>query len=488
MTQKKYIAEIIGQEYKEWHNEGIILSSGTGGGKTTFACDILIPYALEQGKNVLYLTNRKPSYEQIMERIKNYPNVKLMTYQLLQSLIRKDETLPHFDFIIADEAHYFHTDGLFNEYTDLSYDWLVNQKDCVVVYMSATGDALFPGLILSGIVMPNRKYVIPKDYSYIDAVYFYDKSQITEIINNILSQNPDDKILVFVNSLKRLKEMHCIYGDKAYYLASKSNVKDKSLSFIDYDCINDMQYSKRILFTTKALDNGFDLKDKAIRHIFCEIIDVDSCIQSIGRKRSQDEKDTCSVYFMRYSNRAIRQFANHEEQSLIPVQKLMNDYDSFLEEYRHDRDLLRRNRILFGEMEEDSESLGKIRINHRARMKFERDVQIYHKMLSDGYEKVLLSFLGDDFKRKVKELQIETTRKDLFLEYLQTICGEKLFKDQQKTLKDKFRIILGLKDRHMGINTLCGKLKDCGYPYYIISKKETKEENRNKRYWCVLRQ
>ena len=483
-TEKHYISEKIGNQYTEWKNEGVIIASGTDTGKTTFICNTLIPYAYDTGKNVLYLVNRKSLYEQIKNRIKHYPHVQLMTYQALQSFIRKGMLITHYDYIIADECHYFLTDGLFNQYTDISYKWLIEQKNNVVVYMSATGNQLFSGLRLSGLVMPNRIYYIENDYSQVEAVYFYNKNQITNVIDNILNRNPEDKILVFVNSIKRLKELHCIYGDTASYLCSQFHMKDESLSFIDYKCVKDYSYSKRILFVTKTMDNGIDLKDKRIKHVFSEIIDIDSAMQAIGRKRPVSNDDRYSIYFLRYSNRAIRQFAKIEESDLLPVQKLMYDKESFLQEYKADRELLRKNKILYGEMDE-GDVLGTVHINHIVRRKFEQDVAIYNTMIADGYEKVFLKFLGKAFQAKTKELIIDIEEKDKFLEYLISVCDKKLFKEEQKELKNKFRILLGLKDRYMGINTLNGKLKDCRYPYMIVSLRETQGENKFKRYWHI---
>ena len=57
-------------------------------------------------KNALYLVNRKSLYEQIKAKIIEYPHVKIMTYQALQALIRKNIEIPHYDYIIADECHH----------------------------------------------------------------------------------------------------------------------------------------------------------------------------------------------------------------------------------------------------------------------------------------------------------------------------------------------------------------------------------------------
>jgi len=483
MKQKQYITEKIKEEYKEWHNEGVIIASGTDTGKTTFIIEKLIPFAQMNDRNVLYLVNRKYLYAQLKLRLTEYSHVKIMTYQAVQELLKKDAKIEHYDYIVADEAHYFLTDGLFNQYTDIAYDWLRSQSGNVVIFMSATGNYLFNGLLLSGIVKPNRYYSITHEYKTVSAVYFYCKKQITDVIDYIVENKPNEKILVFVNSIRRLKQMHSFYGDKASYLCSKYNYEAKELSWIDYNCVQNCQYDKRILFCTKCMDNGIDLKDANIKHVFCEIIDIDSAIQAIGRKRPIDETDNYNLYFLRHDKRAITQFRKIEETDLLPVVKLMADREAFFEEYKHDRDLLRRNKILYGEMSE-GEVLGTVHINHIVRQKYEYDVQIFNAMLKDGYEKVLLNLIPQ-LRAKVKTLEVKKANSDKFVEYLEANIGKKMFKEEQKELKEKFTVLLGLKDRGMGIGVLNGKLQDCHYQYEIQSFQETKGENRKKRYWII---
>ncbi len=310
-------------------------------------------------------------------------------------------------------------------------------------------------------------------------------------MQNILENNADDKILFFVNSIKRLKEMFCYFGDNASYLCSKSHKKDKdkSLSFVDYDCIHNSTFDKRILFVTKTLDNGVDLVDINIKHVFCEIIDIDSAIQAIGRKRCpKDEYHPFSVYFKEYDNRPIRRFADIENENLIPVNLLINDKESFMEKYGEDRQMIKHNKILYAQLT-DGEEIGEIRINHLMKRKLEYDYKIHCRMLEDnqGFKKVFLSILDPSFQEKIKDLVIDSVNADLFNDYLLSIEGTKLFKPEQQILKNKFRTILGLKDRYMGINTLNGKLKDCSYPYEIISKQETKGINRKKQYWQIVK-
>ena len=54
-----YISDIIGQDYLNWNNQYILISSHTGSGKTTFILNQLLPHAIKQNKYILYLCNNK---------------------------------------------------------------------------------------------------------------------------------------------------------------------------------------------------------------------------------------------------------------------------------------------------------------------------------------------------------------------------------------------------------------------------------------------
>ena len=109
-----FFSDIIGDNYKSWNKEFIILDGGTGSGKTYLIQNILIPYAEKNRKNVLYLCNRRPLYDELLQVIRNHKYVELMLYQILQEYLRNGKPVGEFDYIIADECHYLYGDALFN--------------------------------------------------------------------------------------------------------------------------------------------------------------------------------------------------------------------------------------------------------------------------------------------------------------------------------------------------------------------------------------
>ena len=57
---RRYVTDLIGDEYKNWeHRERILLSYPTGLGKTYFILHVLLRYAAELGEHLVYYCNRK---------------------------------------------------------------------------------------------------------------------------------------------------------------------------------------------------------------------------------------------------------------------------------------------------------------------------------------------------------------------------------------------------------------------------------------------
>lgn len=271
-----YVADYIGDDYKEWANELVLIAAGTGRGKTTFIVGVLLTYIAQNSKRLLYLCNRAELQKQVAARIPAECKscVKVTTYQAFETQLQATEAFGHYDYIVGDEAHYFFDDS-FNQQTDISGKYLVNTavKESVVILMSATGSLLFPVLIKNGYARKECYYTIPGNYDFVDHVFLYQKKYAENIISKILSET-GDKILFFCNNLARLGQMYKIFGDQAYYRCSKarrkSSVIPASVLRKGDSCIRKgnegtITFDKRILFTTTVLDNGVDIKDPSLK-------------------------------------------------------------------------------------------------------------------------------------------------------------------------------------------------------------------------------
>ena len=461
---KKRFSDLIEDKYKSWKDTRIILDGGTGSGKTYFVLNKIGKYAKECNCKILYLCNRSKLRDQTygdIKKLKLQDTVIVMTYQSSQNRIKHKDTFPHYDYIIADECHYFTNDALFNEYTDLSYKYLKHQSKNVVIYISATAKVFFHWMKQKEIVTQEHYFSIPKDYSYVDKVYFYDKKYLIPQIDKILEEEKDSKIIVFCNSITRMLELYKKYENQADYAASQNAVKVKDIC--NEKCVYEhkdgtVTFDKRILVTTKVLDNGINIKDKKVKHIFSEILDADSAIQALGRKRRTSEDDTCTFYLKNYSGQAIQGLINANEYQLKPVMTYRIKYDEFLNKYGQNRKRIRNNKIFYTKFSNDKDK-NNIAFNEMRLNKYLMDNTILGDMKEGSYKSVMIGLIGYSLADKVEELEINIEEKDGFLEYLKSIEGKWLYSAERKEVVKRFEDI-GVKLRRQGINTLNGALQD----------------------------
>lgn len=498
--KQKWVSEIIGDDYKKWKDEFVVLDCGTGSGKSYFALHILGKYAMKQKRKILYLCNRRALRKQIYDdakRLKLLNVIYVTSYQALQRDLQNGKQITHYDYIVADECHYFTTDSKFNEYTDVSYDFLMKQKDSVVIWVSATAKTFFKWLVDKGKVKKRRIYRMDKDYSYVKKVYFYQKDELTTIIDDILENEPQSKIVVFCNSASRMEEMNKKYADTANYFCSSTSSSTKLKEICGYDkktkkvanCIETLPdgrstFEKRILFTTIVLDNGVDLKDKDIKHIFSEIFDVDSLIQSLGRKRTIDKEDTCTFYIREFPPKAIQGLLNINEAQLEPVQLYKHSYSEFYSKYGNGRKRKQvgKNKIFYSFFAEDKR-LSKIKVNECRYRKYEQDNNVLIQMKELGHIPILNYFLGEELSSKSEYIVVDVKQIDMFMEYLKSIEGKWLFQKDKERIREEFETI-GVKLRYIGINTFNGALDDVYKDLYLCRFYNKNQENK---YYVDLR-
>lgn len=517
--QKIWVSDIVGDDYKKWKNEFVIFDCATGSGKSYFALHVLGNYASKRGKRILYLCNRKKLRKKIYNETKKLDLLKtiaIKSYQSLQKGLMNGALYSGFDYIVADECHYFTTDAKFNESTDVSYNFLMKQKDAVILWVSATAKGFFKYLSDKGKVKKKYIYRMDKDYSYVKKLYIYQKKELTTIIDDILENELDSKIVVFCNSADRMAEMNAKYGDAAHYFCSSTSTDQKLKKICGYqketkkipECIFDfpdgrITFDKRILFTTIVLDNGVDLKDKKIKHIFTEIFDIDSMIQSLGRKRSLDADDTCTFYIREFTKNGIQGLLNKNEAQLKPARLYKESYEEFFAEYGNGKKRwkINKNDIFYSFFQKNKIS-NRVKINECRYRKYDQDNNIMIQMKELGYVPVVYSFLGEELAAKGENIVVDVKQIDLFLEYLKSIEGKWLFQSDRDEVRKEFKDI-GVKLRYTGINTFNGALEDIYKDlyfsrfynknlegkYYVDARRKLEDgsdnPNRYKKYWIL---
>jgi hypothetical protein len=221
-------------------------------------------------------------------------NIDVRTYQWLEAMINNNKDIKTYDYIVAYECHYFMSDS-WNDFTDISYKFLISQTYSIVLFMSATAKDVFGQIQTINLVDKENIYIIKKDYSYVKnlELMFQPNAKDTIIETTIehLLNETDEKIIFFCKSLKYGFELYQKFKDNAYLYCSQNKKNDKYLPHATLDCIKENEedktitFEKRLLITTSALDNGIDIIDRNVKHLITDIWDFDIMVQCLGRKR-----------------------------------------------------------------------------------------------------------------------------------------------------------------------------------------------------------
>lgn len=336
----EWLSDGIGERFKEWNRMGnrtaasrVFIQSPTGTGKTTFILEKLYPYAMRQGRSILYLGNRVALKEQTENAIKRLfeeqgipgviedvdaatiaycPNqeaaIVLVDYQAFMGL--DSNKLPNnLYYIILDEAHFFMEDALFNPWTGMLLECLAGRfANAVMVFMSATmGDsasALFRamqkyqtayvGAMSKNKVVTSVPVEVPEPILYLNdyrkgkyCVRFFEQPEA--IVSEIDSTEKEEKWLIFTMSKRsgerRGREIAAKNGGSIEVLdaGGKGSTTWKKL-------IRDSRYEERVLITTKVLDNGVNINDPAVKHIVLPFCAPTDFLQMLGRKRTEPDE------------------------------------------------------------------------------------------------------------------------------------------------------------------------------------------------------
>lgn len=470
--------DVLTNEVIENWDGNVILDGATGSGKTYFIENNLYDYASRNFKNILFLCNRTALYNDIcLEKAENNLfDLDIMLYQTLQCKLLTGEELKHYDYIVCDEIHYVQVDAMFNVYTNITYDWITTQDNSIVVYMSGTGTSIFDKLIKDKIVKLDNYYKIPYDYSYANIKFYKKKCDVYNIINTVLTNTDEEKVIYFANSISDALSVYKQFKQFATLRVSEHVKNDEAKSLNNVNCIKTynkdlITYENRLLITTKALDNGITLKDRNIKHIISDIFDLDSAQQCLGRKRIIDDNDKCTFYIRDYNKKAIGNFKGGINNQLKPIETFVTDKDMYFKMYSSNRKF--HSDYIYPNID------GQLTYNKLAYWKLQNESDVITLSEELSYRLIFLSHLEADINYDDLEWLEEYQMKDEFQLYLNNLVGEKLFKEEQEELKKQFEKA-GLKDRTMGINTLNGKLNDENIPYKIVAKKSN-----GKRYWTI---
>lgn len=514
-----YASELIGDAFQHWGNGRVLLDMGTGRGKSEFVIRKMAGWAVDQflkgnyDNRILMICPLTLLHEDLEKRRRAeylmvfgddseegwdlYKEVlTAITYQKLEQLCKGDasdqrilqELLDRHRIIIADECHYWSEFSAFNINTHYSLDALLQaEKDHTMVYMSATGRDTWKLLEeKGGPTQFERIYRLPQYYEYVKAAYFYARHNLVTILKRLPA---GEKAIVFMELGDDLAEMEKIFGDTAAYYCSPFNERYRK-KYSDLSvCVKDGQQLKDILFTTKAMGVGIGLKDRGVKHIFIDQWNPLEIAQSLGRKRSLDTDDTCTVYFRDYSldwywgtNSGLKKFHGMLLNKYLPAQAYMAGEEEFNKYLHSDNPEVIQKKIDKSKILEHNVVNG-YHINPLGLQQVGHDLEmLYDIMSSTNYPESFMKYAMFNLHQPIKAYRFKDLEDWLYAHLNQPMDSEEM---TEKIMS--FGYIERYHGREPGQAGL-NKFLPC-YGVKIISDRENKRnENRDKTFWILIKQ
>lgn len=347
MKKKKYLAELIGEEYREWEGKKILINAPTGMGKTTFVLQTLLPYFRRKRGKVLILCNRvllrMQYWSSLLGQFENYYEIEqcvtIMTYQELAEEVKNrssvDRLFKDFAAVICDECHFFYSDSDFNGYGTFA---LLQAIACAgatktMIFMSATMEEVGPLIeqtLGNCLTILSRTGRNPEIMDKNAEILFYDFSGLAdhkrfrcicvpdlETVCGLLAESPK-KSVIFIDDKEKGAEL-------MEFLFKTQKVNRQQIAFLNADNI-DHEINKelirnltithklmtKILITTSVLDNGISIHDSEVGNVLIQTESKCSFLQMLGRIRAE-EVDDCNLYFVKRNEKEFsRRMAKYE--------------------------------------------------------------------------------------------------------------------------------------------------------------------------------
>jgi len=479
---KQFVTNVIGKKYFSWVKGDIILiTAGTGTGKSTFVKNELSTYCKHEGKYILYLTNRNILKAQIIKDIGNSDNILVMNYQEIEILILNNTLcLDYFDYVVCDEGHYFFSDSGFNGKTDLFFDTLMNNKSIIKILMTAT-PRLLSWYFNNNDCHINYTYNLKTNYDYINKIVAFNNY---DSIDSIIADIPNDEQIILFSTAQRAYETAKKF--KGSFICSEFNSQynkyiatDELNNIINHGCFNN-----HLLCTTTVLDNGININEGIpVKHIIIDIFDRDEFIQCLGRKRI-GENETVSLYFYDWSDKKRLNGFRRKIVNSINNAEFLKKHGEIEYTNRNYKTNLYDSRVVDDIVGIDGQ-IHKV-VNKCMLTKLQADNKMYESILSKEkkYEivtyKHVISIALNINEDKFILLETEEKADDL-ITYLDSIVGDIMLqvKDRQELI-DMIDVKSNSKQLKR-LNNLNGALEEREIPFRIVEFTTSKIIDGNKK-------
>lgn len=528
-----FVGDYIGQSYQNWKNgESVFINAPTGTGKTTFVLTQLMQKAQEEGKEVLFLSNRYLLKEQIkmkiaqeqnlptedlawLENVEEFDGITISSYQKIQELVECGNEYKYYNtlrykYVVFDEIHYIVEDSTFNPKVQFLLDF-IGKVSSIKVFMSATIEEVEEYLVDTGLlgdifynsrVIENEiisydllktytyetirmkhyvwYYEIPKKKRNVRTYYFEDYNQIVNQINQ-----SQEKWLVFVSNKNGIKKW--INEIKVPFEIIHSDKKEVE---VIRQIVQEERFQTQVLITTKLLDNGVNFHDSQLKHVVIDTISKTEFLQMLGRKRFKPGEELQLYipkkdvrYFSGYYTLGVKKMLDIMNGNLNLAKKMLESeevYEMVRKFYVYRNDQLQRNEA------------GKYKIEKIAKFL----IEMCEEMKSDdwAFVKEQLSWINmeetfseENDLRKLDEAKVFSEIKVL----LNDIEGKWLDKEKQDVFRKQVGDFLHdlnyeMKNSRVPGKKIIGEFLKQNFPEYDIWVKKSSKKG-EKTCWQIRR-
>lgn len=327
----------------------ILLQAGTGAGKTTAILESVVPFAIEHGITVWFISSRAAINTQFklqlakklgietvktdytpdgLRHLEDIGPVRILTYHRLWTILNvTPKEAKDVGILVFDEIHALALDATFVPFTGGLVDEIPKAFNRAIrIYLSATPEPILPALSRAEGHQGITIYRWPSTYQYF-RLYFWNTLQGLADHFNKLPES--ERVLIFVRSIaeglalqKMLKASNCL-------VTAETKEKEPAqwaelLETGHLDC--------QILVATAALDAGVSLCDPNLKHVACYGIDPAAVIQQAGRKRLKSGEKV-SLYLFSPSRKQLGHLYQKCEEILAALRLNNKNSHRFLHEY-----------------------------------------------------------------------------------------------------------------------------------------------------------
>lgn len=475
-----------------------LIQAGTGAGKTTAILDAVVPYAIEHGLPVWFVSSRAAINSQFKTRLaqrlglkaistdytpeglrhlEDIGPVKIITYHRLWAILNATpREAENVGILVFDEIHALALDAVFVPFTGQLVEAIPRAFiGALRIYLSATPGPILP--VLSH-AEGHQAITVYRWSAQYQAFRLHFWSNYQELVDHFTCLPEDERALIFVPSITIGQALKDKLKDKNSYLISaktKEEAPNQWAELLEQGHLASVQ----VLIATASLDAGVSLLDPSLKHIVCYGIDWAMAIQQAGRKRLKSGEKV-SLYLFDPSRKQLGHLYQKDKEALSALCLNSEEPHRFLRECVLDDSFPQARRMC------TVTSKATVEVNSLARTYYERKLAQIDRLLRSKAEYPMEAQWPRLFRQAVVKGRLDSRNKDeagrVLREFLSQHCGQTFEAEEKRsfaqTLQQYYTAAKGSRkndrpDRNWGLSTCRKALASLNWSFTIDSVGQT---------------